>query len=300
MSAKAGFAWWEAGHSAVKTRCPNCQTIFRVTPQQVGVRAGKVRCGQCQKVFNALESLIEKSGNVPPVPESAPKSESEPTETITASVLPEQQDSEPIRIDKIDDNSVPLSAREAGMMAPRETSEIPGYSKWTEGVMSAPLAPENEKSAKWPFVLFALALLVGLLAQATYHFRSEIVIALPSSRPMLDAMVDSLGTTIPLPQHAELVSIETSDLQADTGHSGTFLLQATLRNRAVYAQAYPFIELSLTDTQDIAIARRIFSPQEYLPVRDQSFAANSDTALRLRIEARNISAAGYRLYVFYP
>lgn len=295
MSAKAGFAWREAGRSAVKTRCPNCQTIFRVTPQQVGVRAGKVRCGQCQEVFNALESLIGKSGTVPTEP-PAPG----PTETITANVLPEPQDPDTVRIDKIDDNSVPLSAREAGMMAPRETSEIPGYSKWTEGVMSAPLSPENEKPAKWPFVLFALALFVGLLAQATYHFRSEIVIALPSSRPLLVAMVESLGTTIPLPQHAELVSIETSDLQADTGHSGTFLLQATLRNRAVYAQAYPFIELSLTDTQDIAIARRIFSPQEYLPVRDQSFAANSDTALRLRIEARNISAAGYRLYVFYP
>ncbi|MEI7432495.1 MAG: zinc-ribbon domain-containing protein, partial [Betaproteobacteria bacterium] len=44
----------------MKTRCPNCQTTFRVTPEQLKARAGKVRCGQCQTVFNALDSLLEE------------------------------------------------------------------------------------------------------------------------------------------------------------------------------------------------------------------------------------------------
>ena len=43
----------------MKSRCPNCQTVFRVTPEQLRARAGKVRCGQCQAVFNALDSLLE-------------------------------------------------------------------------------------------------------------------------------------------------------------------------------------------------------------------------------------------------
>ena len=57
------------------TRCPTCSTAFRVTPEQLKVRAGKVRCGHCKAVFNALESLED----APPVAEAAPPpSESEP------------------------------------------------------------------------------------------------------------------------------------------------------------------------------------------------------------------------------
>ena len=41
------------------TRCPACATSFRVTPEQLKLRAGKVRCGKCQTVFNAIDSLLE-------------------------------------------------------------------------------------------------------------------------------------------------------------------------------------------------------------------------------------------------
>jgi hypothetical protein len=101
----------------------------------------------------------------------------------------------------------------------------------------------------------------------------------------------------------EQISIEVSDLQNDPEHGNLLVLNATLRNRAAYAQAYPSLELSLTDTQDSAVARRVFPPSEYLSKKaaeSQSFAANSDLAVRVWIEARDIAAAGYRLYVFYP
>lgn len=53
----------------MRTACPLCSTVFRVTPEQLRVRAGKVRCGHCQGVFNALESLVDA-----PVAEPAPPS----------------------------------------------------------------------------------------------------------------------------------------------------------------------------------------------------------------------------------
>ncbi|MBP7488471.1 MAG: zinc-ribbon domain-containing protein, partial [Azospira sp.] len=48
----------------ILTRCPQpeCQTTFRVTPEQLKARGGKVRCGQCQHVFNALEHLLDEGG----------------------------------------------------------------------------------------------------------------------------------------------------------------------------------------------------------------------------------------------
>ncbi|TDT40185.1 putative Zn finger-like uncharacterized protein [Halospina denitrificans] len=37
------------------TRCPHCETRFRVTKKQLAAASGKVRCGHCLRVFNAIE-----------------------------------------------------------------------------------------------------------------------------------------------------------------------------------------------------------------------------------------------------
>ena len=48
----------------MKTCCPSCQTIFRVTSEQIRVRAGKVRCGQCRTVFNAIDRLLDEDDSL--------------------------------------------------------------------------------------------------------------------------------------------------------------------------------------------------------------------------------------------
>ncbi|HEC28951.1 MAG TPA: DUF3426 domain-containing protein [Gammaproteobacteria bacterium] len=41
------------------TTCPECSSVFRVTPEQLNMAHGKVRCGYCQHVFDALKFLEE-------------------------------------------------------------------------------------------------------------------------------------------------------------------------------------------------------------------------------------------------
>jgi predicted Zn finger-like uncharacterized protein len=41
------------------TRCPFCETVFRIQPAQLAVRRGLVRCGHCQEAFDASGSLFE-------------------------------------------------------------------------------------------------------------------------------------------------------------------------------------------------------------------------------------------------
>ena len=142
-----------------------------------------------------------------------------------------------------------------------------------------------------------------MLRSVVFHFRGELSRAMPGLRPALEALSLALDGPLPLPRHVERVSIEASDLQTDAARGGLLVLNTTLRNNAPYGQAYPFLELSLTDVQDTVIARRIFSPQDYLPARaatDPAFPGNSDVTVRLWIEAVDLAAAGYRLLVFYP
>ncbi|NUX98203.1 zinc-ribbon and DUF3426 domain-containing protein [Paraburkholderia youngii] len=41
------------------TRCPFCETVFRLQPAQLAQRRGLVRCGHCQEVFDASSSLFD-------------------------------------------------------------------------------------------------------------------------------------------------------------------------------------------------------------------------------------------------
>ena len=43
------------------TRCPACETMFRVVPDQLRISAGWVRCGQCDEVFDASAHLVNDS-----------------------------------------------------------------------------------------------------------------------------------------------------------------------------------------------------------------------------------------------
>lgn len=58
--------------SSLQTQCPNCQTRFRVTEEQLGIAKGKVRCGNCMKVFNAIEHQVIPGGGEKSRPPAAP------------------------------------------------------------------------------------------------------------------------------------------------------------------------------------------------------------------------------------
>ena len=47
----------------MRTRCPECATVFRVTSEQLRQKAGKVRCGHCHAVFNAFDHWQAESND---------------------------------------------------------------------------------------------------------------------------------------------------------------------------------------------------------------------------------------------
>lgn len=297
----------------MKTACPNCQTVFRVTSEQLRARAGKVRCGRCQNVFNALDSLLDDSE---PVTSPASGAHREAvTPLAVGAALP--RDEEALAAETAPLANFPggapatspewtaadaESAAVGGLLPPESAAEAPAYGRWLARVSGSTAAPVGRALTK-SLALAALLLALVLAGQLVFHFRTAIAIATPGLRPALAALSEALGSEIPLPRHAEMISIEASDLQNEPGRGRLLALQATLRNGATYAQAYPALELALTDTSDKVIVRRVLLPVEYLPpavVDNGAFAPNADVEVRLWLEAKDIQAAGYRLYVFYP
>ena len=149
----------------------------------------------------------------------------------------------------------------ADPILPRDTTAIPGYSKWAETPLAAggALISEPARRPRWPFVLASLLLSGLLLGQIAHRFRGDLAVASPTLARAFAAM----GWDIPLPRKAELITIDASDLQSDAARN-LLILQATLKNRAPFTQALPSLELTLTDTRDGVIARRVLGPADYL------------------------------------
>jgi predicted Zn finger-like uncharacterized protein len=154
--------------------------------------------------------------------------------------------------------------------------------------------------------LLVLTAAVALAGQIAYRYRTEIAAFMPSAAAPLDAACRLLRCQVPLPRRPELMSIESSDLQAEPRRDGVIVLNAVLRNRAPFAQDYPALELTLTDEADRPVLRRVLAPREYLdPVRGapgvaQGIPAGAEVSLRIYLDAGRRRATGYRLYLFYP
>jgi predicted Zn finger-like uncharacterized protein len=162
-------------------------------------------------------------------------------------------------------------------------------------------APSHKSSLGWG--LASLFLLVVLAAQAIYFYRAELSAIAPGARPYLEQYCKLLQCTIPLSQNAALLSIESSEMQADTQRSGIVMLNAIVRNRASYPQAFPSFELTLTDPQNQPLASHIFSPDAYLEKYMDpagAIAPDHEFNVKLHLDSGHLNAAGYRLHVFYP
>ncbi len=170
------------------------------------------------------------------------------------------------------------------------------------GVLPFDHAPAKKPvGAAWLIGSVALALV--LIAQCLYFLRGDLAILLPETKPVLKDICGRIGCSLPLPHRVELMSIEASDLQADSANPNVMVLTATLRNRAAFPQAHPALELSLTDAQDLPLARRVLFPADYLsapPDPEIGFAPGADLALKVTFRLVALKATGYRLYLFYP
>lgn len=149
----------------------------------------------------------------------------------------------------------------------------------------------------------AIPLLLAALGQGIYLWRHQIAMAFPHTKPWLIAACATLHCKVGLSTDIEQLSLESSELETLPDTPGTFALSVLLRNNADLPQAWPYIELTLNDTAEVAQVRRVFTPQEYLPATHpvaDGFAQRSEQQVTVRFTLTDAVASGYRAYLFYP
>src|ERR1035437_4615334 len=172
------------------TVCASCNTEFRVTWEQLKVRAGRVRCGQCHTVFNGLTSLnrhgeddarkpdeIAPAGQIAPVSDVAPEAppaQSDPDFSPGWPPLNLGEDSQPHLASQLlvaDSHPLPAIEQSPVLAPPPASASEPEALESEPATNSLSTPPAFEfgprpgvKSGRWWLPLATLLLLV-LLSQ---------------------------------------------------------------------------------------------------------------------------------------
>ncbi len=322
--------------SGLATRCPACDTAFRVVPDQLRVSDGWVRCGRCAEVFNAGERLIDVETGAPrqmPEPVAAPDAPPEPrppappgasqvTATTHVDIEFDTAAPEPEAAPAADDGeSAPRVRRDEGEAlfetpSAADATAVAGTISITPtGDLDSELRAEPaampsflrraERAQRWrrPGVRATLAVLLalglaGLLGQATYVYRDLVAARFAAARPVLDQACALLGCTIAPPRLIESLAVESSGL-VRIEKSDVYKLSVVLRNRAGIAAALPAFDLALTDSQGKLLARRVLRAPEF-GASQADLGPGRELSLQATLRAATDPVAGYTIELFYP
>ena len=151
------------------------------------------------------------------------------------------------------------------------------------------------------------SLLLALLAaaQLAVIYRADLSSSWPSTRPVLLQLCNVFGCALGWPTQPDQLAVIASELQSIAG-TDVLELTAVIRNRASFTQALPALEVTLSDTQNRPVARKVFTPADYLVASgeprtriDEGLAPGADMTIRLYFEARGLQAAGFLVYPFF-
>jgi len=206
---------------------------------------------------------------------------------------------------------LPAEVLPAQVALPEPDDDDPAYKVEIRSHIPEPAfvqrARQQERFSRMSHIAMAvliLGLLPALFFQTVEAFHQQIAAAFPQTKPVLLQVCEIIECQTELPAQIDAVSVDASELQAPTAKEPAFTLNVLLRNRSQLAQAWPYVELTLKDINEIPVARRVFTAAEYLPTSQDAasgFAANSEHSVKLVFEVESqLKPVGYRVYLFYP
>ncbi|MBS0581841.1 MAG: zinc-ribbon and DUF3426 domain-containing protein [Proteobacteria bacterium] len=249
------------------TQCPECLTIYMIPPEALAQARGSVVCTHCTAVFDALRTLTAD------LPVGVQRlAEHESGATVPDLTLPIMR---------------PLAAAKvAARPAVADPAPAPEFAR-------AHRAKRASSGRVWKG---GIALLLPLLlAQLAWAQRQELL-QNPISRAWLERGCNFLRCTLPLAHDAEALVLLSRDVRPHPSVPNALIISATLRNDADVAQAFPTVEITLTDLDEQRIAMRRFKPGEYLGdarTLNSGLAAHGSTALVFEVADPGKNAVAY-------
>ncbi|MCG6117005.1 MAG: zinc-ribbon and DUF3426 domain-containing protein [Aquimonas sp.] len=213
------------------TQCPHCLSVHALTAADLAVGRGRLRCGVCETEFDALERLADTA---PQAASGLRRSEAAPPRVIAAAELGMAP-------------ADPARPKSAAISEPA----------FTRGLRNrAPL-----RSGPWWLASAALGLLLS--TQIVLAQRAELSQD-PSLRPWLQRLCSAFGCDLPAYSDPTQIRLLHRDVGPHPSVPDALLVTASFRSEAPWPQAWPVLELSMSDLEGRLVALRRFGVSEYL------------------------------------
>ena len=320
------------------TRCPACGTMFNVVADQLKVSQGWVRCGQCSDIFDAslhlqdastvlsearapsAQAINSAAQPLPPHDSDAADADFGLAEDFTKSLQAaidaaaiskalssELAASRPIPL--VDASLPAVESSRAFLIEEINAEESAAVAGGVSFVQQA------RRNAFWKnawvrtlLVIASLLLATTMLVQVGIQHKDQLVTQVPEVRPLVQAICDQFGCQLGQLRKIDAVVIDSSTftkLNLDT-----YKLNFSIKNLGSVAIVMPSLEVTLTDTQDQPLMRRVLLPAQF-GAGAASLSPGIDFTGSVTIEVSAASAqrsaaaapsrvAGYRLLAFYP
>ncbi len=257
-------------HDSLLTKCPHCQTLFRIQQEHLAAAGGEVRCGVCYKVFDAEnEGLSYSQGEGSPARETFAEHHKSSTERS------HEQEEVTTYDEEIIDTSPepepdPLQALAAASIDLAEIEDAPSLDDINQlnvnrSSINDIVAPAASHS-KGPLLTWgAFSLLaIALLFSQWLYFNFEKNAQQPKWRSLYTTVCETLGCQ--LPQYKNISSIKTERLAIKTHpeYSNVLIVDMIISNSAKHSQPLPLLNMTFFSLNGEPLAQRLFQPNEYL------------------------------------
>ncbi|MCR6478036.1 zinc-ribbon domain-containing protein [Variovorax sp. ZS18.2.2] len=162
----------------------------------------------------------------------------------------------------------------------------------------------QRKGVRLLLVVLAVLAVLLLIVQIVRHERDGIVARQPGLRPALATLCQYTGCELSALRQIGDIMIEGAAFAREKSGGNDYRLSFTLRNAATVPLAMPAVELSLLDTQERAVVRRVLMPVDYGAPSVLAARADRAASLPLTLSPTEAAAlppiAGYRVEAFYP
>lgn len=242
-------------------RCPQCQAVFRVTRAQLEARGGMVRCGHCQAPFRAdLNQVAE-----PPTPGGPP-----PAEAKSAASKKKKRK-----------RRIPSAA----------SAQAPPLELALEFPPTRPRVP----TAIWALgIALALAALAG---QFIHLYRAELA-RVPELTPAIEQFCALIGCELRAAHDVRRIELlDRTRIAPHPTYQNVLRIRVVMVNRASFPQAYPLMEVSLTDSNGVLLARRQFTSRQYLAEPPTDVNMTPEVVVNALLDVTNPDgrASGYEI-----
>ncbi len=258
------------------TRCPSCQTIFRLDAETLAIAQGQVRCGRCAVQFDGLDNVLEQ--------EPSPLAEAAAAAEAPAHVMTQARHNENVIAAESEATEAAYAASAQSIEPSAETDFpermiVPNKEPVAGGAAVAPLlsletiqqslliedqAQPREGLWRLGGMLLVLLLLALLLAQWVYMQRVPLY-AQPVLRPVLKHFCAVVGCDLPLLRAPERIDVLDRSVREHPRVAGALLANVSIISRADQPIAYPLVVMQLGDVSGNRVVGRRFTPAEYLP-----------------------------------